>query len=92
MTTARVVTSNFWGTEAPLDRRLELATRQIEKQISYLGQIKTWADTVQNNGRNIADRAEKMAADLKKEVERLDEQVRAMRELEEQAGAGRPGR
>jgi endonuclease/exonuclease/phosphatase family metal-dependent hydrolase len=27
--TARVVTLNFWGTEAPLDRRLELATRQL---------------------------------------------------------------
>jgi endonuclease/exonuclease/phosphatase family metal-dependent hydrolase len=27
--TARVVTLNVWGTEAPLDRRLELATRQL---------------------------------------------------------------
>lgn len=28
--TSRVVTLNFWGTEAPLDRRLELATRQLQ--------------------------------------------------------------
>jgi hypothetical protein len=58
---------------------IELATRTIEKQLDHLEQIKTWAETVKNNGENIADRARRMRADLAKEIESLDRHVQALK-------------
>jgi len=47
---------------------IEVATRTIEKQLDHLDQIKTWAETVKNNGEKIADRAGRMRGDLAKEI------------------------
>jgi hypothetical protein len=58
---------------------IELATRTIEKQLDHLEQIKTWAETVKNNGENIADRARRMRLDLAKEIELLDLHVQALK-------------
>jgi hypothetical protein len=65
--------------------QLDLATRQVEKQIGYLEQIKKWAETIQSNGKQIAERVEKMKCDLEKEVGQLDEQIHALRASEEEA-------
>ena len=54
---------------------IDLATRCVEKQLDHLDQIKTWAETVKNNGDKIADRAGRMRADLAKEIESLDRHV-----------------
>ena len=52
-------------------KAIDLATRAIEKQLEHLDQIKTWAETVKNNGEKMADRAGRMRADLAREVEAL---------------------
>jgi len=61
---------------------LERATRAVEKQIEFLDKMKTWGETVRSSGENIAGRATMMAAELKKQVERLDRQVAALRTAE----------
>ncbi len=58
---------------------IELATRVIEKQLGYLNEIKTWAETVKSNGDKIADRAGRMRTDLAKEIESLDRHVQALK-------------
>jgi hypothetical protein len=58
---------------------IELSTREIEKQIEYLAQIKTWAETVKGNGEKIADRAGRMHEVLLKAVEELDRQLAAIK-------------
>lgn len=51
---------------------LENAVRGIERQIKYLDEFKTWADTVTRNGQKISERAEKMKSDLRSEIAKLD--------------------
>jgi hypothetical protein len=58
---------------------IDVATRAIEKQLEHLDQIKTWAETVRNNGEKVVERAAKMRADLAKEVEALDRQVNGLK-------------
>jgi hypothetical protein len=58
---------------------IEFATRTIEKQLGHLDQIKTWAETARNSGEKIADRADRMRADLAKEVEALDTQIMGLK-------------
>jgi hypothetical protein len=58
---------------------IELSTRTIEKQIDHVTQIKTWAETVKSNGGKIADRAEKMEAELTRQVAELDLQLSALK-------------
>jgi len=43
---------------------IELAARAIERQLGYLSEIGTWAETVQSNGEKIAGRAGRMGTDL----------------------------
>lgn len=57
---------------------IEQSVRAIEKQIQFIEQIKTWGQTVTESGKKIVDRAEKTAAELRKEIERLDEQIAAL--------------
>ena len=58
---------------------IDVSTRAIEKQLEHLDQIKTWAETVRNNGEKVVERAAKMRADLAKEVEALDRQVNGLK-------------
>lgn len=60
-------------------QQIDLATRAVEKQIAYLEDVRTWSTTIKNNAEKILDRAGRMAADLRKEVERLDAQLAALR-------------
>ncbi len=60
-------------------QEIDRATRAVEKQIQYIDEIKTWADTVTKGGEKIKDRSDRMKADLLKEVQRLDAQVAALR-------------
>jgi hypothetical protein len=60
-------------------KAIESATRAIDVQIKHAIDIKTWADTVRNNGEKIADRAGKMQEVLKAQVEELDHQLAALK-------------
>jgi len=64
---------------------IERATLAIEKQLEHLGQIKTWADTVKNNGEKISERAGKLQETLKEQVESLNHQVKALKTARTQA-------
>jgi hypothetical protein len=64
---------------------IEKATLAIEKQLEYLGQIKTWADTVKNNGERISERAGKLQDALKEQVESLNKQIHALKTAKTQA-------
>ncbi|MFL6449735.1 MAG: hypothetical protein ACJ746_18945 [Bryobacteraceae bacterium] len=66
---------------------IELACRTIEKQLKHLDDIKTWAETVRNNGERIAGSAGRMRADLAKEIQTLDDQVTALRLNHDPTGA-----
>jgi gas vesicle protein len=58
---------------------IDRATRAVEKQIGYLEEIRKWAETVKSSGEKIGDRAQKMSADLAREVERLDQHIAALK-------------
>jgi len=58
---------------------IDLATRGIEKQLQYLDEVARMAGTVKNNGEKILQRMERMREQLAADVDRLDEQVRALR-------------
>jgi hypothetical protein len=60
-------------------REIDLATRGIEKQLSYLDDVARMAGTVKNNGEKILQRMERMREQLAADVDRLDEQVRSLR-------------
>ena len=60
-------------------RVIEAVAVAIEKQLDHLDQIKTWADTVRNNGEKIADRAARLRTDLAKEIEALEFQVNGLK-------------
>lgn len=57
---------------------IELAARAIEKQIKHVSEIHKWATTINNNSAKIVTRAERMRDDLARQIERIDEQVRAL--------------
>ncbi len=62
---------------------VEKAARNVERQVGYLDDVRKWAETVRGHGEKIVERTTRMAADLQRDVERLDEQVAAMRRPEE---------
>ncbi len=60
-------------------RAIDVATRAIEKQLAHLDDIRKWAQTVRNNGDNIASRAERMRDELAKEIDVLDRHVNGLK-------------
>ncbi|HZU41233.1 MAG TPA: hypothetical protein VE994_01075 [Terriglobales bacterium] len=60
-------------------RAMDVATRAIEKQLAHLDDIRKWAQTVRNNGDNIASRAERMRDELAKEIDVLDRHVNSLK-------------
>jgi hypothetical protein len=88
-TTARALTlrvnKEHSQAEGALDQ-IEYATRAVEKQIRYLEDIRRHAETARSSGVKIVERAEKMAADLASEVERLDDQLLALRQSTKDEG------
>lgn len=64
---------------------IEKATLTIEKQLEHLGQIKTWADTVKNNGEKISERAVKLQETLSEQVKTLNDQIKALKSTGPQA-------
>jgi hypothetical protein len=64
---------------------IERSARNVERQVGYLDDVRKWAETVKGHGEKIIDRSTRMAEELRRDVERLDSQVAAMRkEREEQ--------
>lgn len=64
---------------------IEEATRAIETQLEHLGDIKTWAETVKNNGEKISERAGKLQKTLGEQVETLNKQIEALKSTGAQA-------
>jgi len=60
-------------------REIDLATRAVEKQLQYLDEVARMAGTVENNGKKIRERMERMREQLAGDVDRIDDQVRALR-------------
>lgn len=58
---------------------IERAARGVERQVSFLDEVRRWAETVKGHGEKIAERSTRMADELRREVERLDAQVASMR-------------
>jgi hypothetical protein len=58
---------------------IERSARAIEKQIAYLDDVRKWAETVKGHGEKIVDRSARMAAELQRDVDRLDAQIGALR-------------
>jgi hypothetical protein len=58
---------------------IELAVRAIEKHLSQLEEIGTWAGTIESNGKKIVDRAKKMRDTLLNEIQQLDSNLGALR-------------
>jgi hypothetical protein len=64
---------------------IERAARGIEKQVGYLEEVRKWAETVKGHGEKIVDRSSRMVEELRRDVERLDVQLAAMRTAENPA-------
>jgi hypothetical protein len=60
---------------------IERAARGVERQIGYLGEVRRWAETVKGHGEKIAERSATMLTELRRDVQRLDAQVAAMKLL-----------
>ncbi len=75
--TSRVAGAAEQNAEALVE--IELATRAIEKQVSFLEEVHKLAGTVKSHGEKIQARMDRMRDELTREVERLDRQARALR-------------
>ena len=60
---------------------LEKAIREIERQSSFLEEIKTSSSTIKNGADKILNRVETMRASLIKQIEALDTQASVLRKL-----------
>jgi hypothetical protein len=58
---------------------VERATRAVEKQVGYLDDIAKWSETIASSNAKVRDRVERMTKDFAREIERLDEQVAALK-------------
>lgn len=58
---------------------MELAVRQIEKQVQYLDEFKRWGETVKGHGEKIVDRADRVKKELVTEVEKLDKHLHSLK-------------
>lgn len=64
---------------------IEKATLTIQKQLEQLGDIRTWAETIKNNGAKISERAAKLQEKLAEQVETLNNQIKALKSTGAQA-------
>jgi len=76
---ALVVRERSEAEQAEVAQEIESATRAVEKQIAFLDDVRKWAETARSSGDKIAERAARMMGELKREVDRLDAQVVALR-------------
>ncbi len=58
---------------------IDKAIVEVERQIEYLNEIKTWAQTIQNNSSKIIDRSERMHKSLSSAMETLQTQINTQR-------------
>jgi hypothetical protein len=58
---------------------LELSTRMVEKQVSTLDEVRKWGETIVSNGTKIVEKAQKVRAELEKQVLALDTHVAALK-------------
>ena len=54
---------------------IEAAVTKISRDAVALSEVTTWANTVQNNGKKIVDRVEKVREDLEKQIELLQDHL-----------------
>jgi hypothetical protein len=61
---------------------IERAARSVERQISFVDDVRRMAETVKGHGEKIADRSGRMIEELRRGVELLDAQVATLRRSE----------
>ncbi|HLK36335.1 MAG TPA: hypothetical protein VKU41_06250 [Polyangiaceae bacterium] len=61
---------------------IERAARSVEKQITYLEDVRKWAETVRGHGEKIVDRSARMVEELRRDMDLLDAHVAATRRRE----------
>lgn len=54
---------------------IDKSLAEIQRQVKYLDDIRTWSGTIKNNAEKVIDRAERMQKALEGELEALGEQV-----------------
>lgn len=54
---------------------IDKSLAEIQRQVKYLDDIRTWSGTIKNNAEKVIDRAERMQKALEMELEALGEQV-----------------
>jgi hypothetical protein len=54
---------------------IDKSLAEIQRQVKYLDDIRTWSGTIKNNAEKVIDRAERMQKALEMELETLGEQV-----------------
>ncbi len=61
------------GSESIIDiDAIEISIRSIEKGVNQLGDIETWATTMESNSRKILERIRITTGKLNKKIEKLD--------------------
>ncbi len=58
---------------------IDKSLTEIQRQVGYLDQIRTWSTTIKNNAVNVIDRVEKMQKTLDSELETLGQQVEQLK-------------
>lgn len=59
-------------------RGIDVAVRGIEKQLNYLAETNKLASTIESHGQKIAARTTRMQTELMRDIELIDEHVRAL--------------
>jgi hypothetical protein len=58
---------------------IDKSLTEIQRQVGYLDQIRTWSTTIKNNAVNVIDRVEKMQKALDGEIETLSQQIEQLK-------------
>jgi hypothetical protein len=58
---------------------VDKAAAALGKHVDQLGEVKTWAETSRSNAEKIIGRAEKMQADLEKQLEAVNEAIASLK-------------
>lgn len=72
--------------EANFDE-IDAAVTKLGRDAVALGEVTTWANTIQSSGKKIADRVEKVREDLEKQLELLQDHLARLKETMETATA-----
>jgi hypothetical protein len=61
---------------------IDKSLQEIQRQVKYLDDIRTWSQTIQNNAGKVIDRTDRMQKSLDAELEILVQQVAQLKEAD----------